>query len=89
MRTIFKFELNPFPASTEITLPGGSFPIHVGTQGHVIYVWIELTDPPITPTTVYKFYIVGTGKEVPSDGFSVYIGTVFQGPFVWHVYHGF
>ena len=56
----------------------------VGMQGSQIYVWGE-TPGHADPLTVTRtFRVIGTGFDVPDVG--NYIGTVFDGPFVWHVY---
>ena len=55
----------------------------IGVQGHEIHVWGE-TPRSADPLTVTRtFRVVGTGDDVPLGD---YIGTVFEGRYVWHVY---
>jgi len=54
----------------------------VGMENHAICAWAET--PGGDPLTVTRtFRVIGTGRYLP-DG--TYLGTVFQGPYVWHVY---
>jgi hypothetical protein len=56
----------------------------VGVQGHAIYVWAE-TPVQADPLTITRtFRVVATGDDLPGVG--NYIGTVFEGPYVWHIY---
>lgn len=56
----------------------------VGMQDHGIFIWAE-TPAHADPLTVTRtFRVIGTGWDVPYLG--TYLGTVFDGPFVWHVY---
>ena len=67
---------------TDVLMREGAVIRAVGMQDHVIYVWTESPggdDPLITRT----FRVIGTGFDVP-DG--TYLGTVFDGPLVWHIY---
>ena len=56
----------------------------VGIQGHRIYVWGETPVHAVAPTVTRTFRTIGTGDDVPDVG--DYLGTVFDGPYVWHVY---
>ncbi len=90
MRTIYQYELEPHGiAYTLIRLPLGSVVRSVGVQEHVITAWIER---PIQwdEEEEHRFYVVGTGEEFPSweHAHVNFVGTVFQGPYVWHIYHG-
>ena len=54
----------------------------VGMQDDAIHAWAENPDgEPLTVTRTFR--VIGTGWDVP-DG--TYLGTVFDGPYVWHVY---
>jgi hypothetical protein len=59
----------------------------VGIQGHdsshpAIFAWAETPGGDFTVTR--RFRVIGTGFDIPNPG--TYLGTVFDGPFVWHVY---
>ena len=49
-----------------------------------IDLW-ALVDPEVQ-TAIRHFRIVGTGHPGPDLDMVDYIGTVFDGPFVWHVF---
>ncbi len=88
MRTIYKYELNATETPQKILLPEGSVARHVAVIDHVIYVWVEQPIGELVDQWEHTFIICGTGDlfEFPK-GHMNYVGTVFQGPFVWHVYH--
>jgi len=67
----------------EVDMPEGSKPLHVAMQGDGFYLW-ALCDPEADKEAV-KMFCVGTGfGSVP--GGSIYIGTVSQGMYVWHIF---
>ena len=65
-----------------INMPIGCKIIHVDYQNDIITLWCEINDS----MTVAKHYfqVVGTGQDVPRNG--KHIKTLFDGPFVWHLY---
>lgn len=46
------------------------------------WLWFEVD--PSANTEQREFRVFGTGHEIPDD--AVYIATLFQDPFVWHLY---
>lgn len=81
MRTIYKYLVPPI-SEFQLETPKHSQFKHAGLQNDVIFMWFEVdTDQPVEART---FHIVGTGHVVPQD--AVYVGTVQQPPFVWHIY---
>lgn len=93
MRTIWKFPL-AFGPVTQHEVPSGAVPITVGLDpaadrglrpgqvpDPVIAVWFDCPDHE-APTEHRWFTIVGTGHPVPPGEV---LGSVFDGPFVWHV----
>jgi len=81
---IFKYKISSSTSlQTEVPMREDAAIRAVGMQGHEICVWAET--PSGDPFTVTRtFRVIGTGFDVPDPG--AYIGTVFDGPFVWHVY---
>jgi hypothetical protein len=81
MRTIYKY-LIPLDDLTIVhAMPTGAIIRCVAWQ-RCPCLWIEVqTD---APQVGRKFRVFGTGHTIP-DGW-VYIGTAFDGGFVWHVY---
>ena len=68
---------------TTLTMRAGATIRAVGVQQPgEICLWAEVPfDSPLEPRT---FRVVPTGGDLPDVG--NYIGTAFDGPFVWHVY---
>lgn len=80
MRRIYKFPLQLEDAQ-RIQMPSGARPIKAGKQeGLVLWAIVD----PASPQANYRVDIVPTGKEPPED--KLYVDTVFDGPFVWHVF---
>ncbi len=75
MKKIFKF--GPVTSYLDTTVTGRI--VHVGMQNDQIFVWAEQN----VSTEVCSVYYVGTGYDYSDD--RQYVGTVFEGPFVWHV----
>ena len=63
--------------------------LSVGIQNpHKISMW-ALVDPDIEKAIVRTIGIVGTGNHIAfstEKGDNRFLGTVFDGPFVWHVF---
>ena len=86
MRTIFKYPLEVTDNEQKMLMPEGARVVNVGTQlDGFVYLWalVDSSSRPFSVTTIRTFVIVGTGHPIP-DGVE-YVGTVQQGPFVWHV----
>jgi len=84
MHRMFKFEI-PFPSDDFVTVhvPNRAVVRHFGRDPRgVLCVWAEVD--PGERLIATEFKIIGTGHEVPHDG--RYIGSVLQGPFIWHCY---
>lgn len=84
MKVIYKYEL--FTKNLEfheLALPKGTEILRVGMQHSVVTLW-ALIDPDEGVWEVRRFVRYGTGHEV--HGVNLYIGTVFDGPFVWHIF---
>lgn len=91
MRFIHKHVITTGPFPTVIDLPEGARVMHVGAQvvaglgdsGEIHKViWVEVdTDKPVKPR---EFMIFATGSKVPDEW--KHVGTLLDGPFVWHIY---
>jgi hypothetical protein len=74
-------------AAAEVTMPVEARVLHFGFQGSMATLW-ALVEPGWAQA-VRTFEVYPTGSEVPDDnaGYSRrYVGTAFQGPFVWHCF---
>lgn len=67
----------------QVMLPTRRRVLHAGLQDGWLCVWAEVLVPQ-GEESEHTFHIVGTGFEVPTRG--DYLNTVFDRPFVWHVY---
>ena len=81
MKTIYKYALSPCKITTH-NIPEGGIIRHIGKHHTDISMWVEVTTP--APEERRTFTLFGTGHEIPEEW--GYIGTVFDGPFVWHVH---
>lgn len=83
MKTIHKFPL-AIRDEQQIDLPGKPTLFKVGLDpAGDLCVW-ALVEPHHAPKP-QRFFVVGTGHPVPADAY-IWIGTVNQGPFMWHVF---
>jgi hypothetical protein len=68
---------------TDVLMREGARIRKVEMQGDKVCAWAE-TPGGADPLTERTFCVIGTGMDVPDPG--VYLATVFEGPYVWHVY---
>ena len=80
MRIIYKY-----PTVSRIFLPEGYKVLKAGLQNGTIFVWIEL-DKDREEVFAVQFMEYGTGMEI-HDNPGIYIDSIFQEEFVWHVYY--
>jgi hypothetical protein len=83
MKTIWKFPIKITDYQV-LTVPINWEPIHVGLdpQGTPC-IWAEVDSE--KKTEPCNIYVYGTGHQADIDT-QVHIGSLVQGPFVWHVY---
>ena len=79
--TIWKFSFKALPLQ-EFNIPYGARLLHVGSQQDVPTLWVAVN--PEQPLESRRFWIVGTGGEIPRD--ATYVGTSVGSVFVWHIY---
>lgn len=80
----FKFHANDSGTVRSVAMPAGSIIRAVGVQQEgEACVWVESPDD-TGLRDLRKFLVVPTGDSVPDPG--VYLGTVSDDPFVWHIY---
>jgi len=81
MRVIYKYEL-----TQTIQLPIDSQVLKVGMQNGIMQMW-ALVDPNQKETSQRNFEIIGTGHSFEFDYLThTYIDSLFDGPFVWHIW---
>jgi hypothetical protein len=83
MKTIWKYEW-----AEELELPKGARVLSANYQNSIsiLYLW-AIVDPK-APKEKRHFVLIPTGQgmTIGDSDQLVYINTVFQGPFVWHVF---
>lgn len=81
-RVVYKYPLD-LNRETTVHLVAPAKVVHFGKQGSLYCVWVE---HPISgrPDTTITFYVVGTGHPIP-EGYE-HVQSIFDGPFVWHLY---
>lgn len=89
MRTIWKFPIKIEDTDNngrlEVKIPGHFIkPLAFQFQGYGLFLWAECNDH--QPLKSHWFRVVGTGHELPRVD-TVYVGTVQDGSFVWHLYY--
>jgi len=82
MKTIWKYELDRAGA-TVLQMPAGATIIHVALQGTFICLW-AIVDPRL-PKEPRCISVYGTGNPLDQEARN-HLGTVQEGPFVWHVF---
>jgi len=80
VKTIYKYELQP--GDTILTLKGQI--LSTGVQGDNIMVWAVHDDNALDRQV--RVSVMGTGHPFVDAPESDFIGTVFLGPFVFHVF---
>lgn len=84
MKTIFKYAIISHQFS--LHLPRGAVVRHFAMQNGQQCLWVEQdTDK---PKVEREFLIFGTGHDIPEspNEAMVYFGTLFEEPYVWHLY---
>ena len=86
MTTIWKFVLNtPMVAHiTNLKVACLCDFLSVDMQDRQLCLWAQVDTE--AELVEMQLEVYGTGHEILDHGMSVYIGTAFDGPFVWHVF---
>lgn len=84
MRTVYKYPLE-LTDSQILHLPSSAKPLSVQLQGNQLCLWADVPAGQFVVEKEVVITIVGTGHPIPPGAVN-YLGTVQQGPFVWHVY---
>ena len=86
--TVWKFPLKRQPLQV-VDIPGNAELLTVAMQtvggwDTTFMLWARVR--PASPTMPRRIAIVGTGQPAPLRSEAEYVATVFDGPFVWHVF---
>jgi len=72
----------PQLGQSTVLMPSFPCPRHVALQHGKITLWAEVNT--LLEPEPYKFHVIGTGDERPEG--TMYIGTLEDGIYIWHVY---
>lgn len=81
MQTVFKYDI-PHEDECQIDMPAGAELLSVGCQIDGLKLWARVD--PRAPFETRVFKLRGTGHEIEES--CAYVGTMFEGPFVWHLF---
>ncbi len=87
MKVIYKYEITALDPVKTFQWPEGSKVVHVGSQEPAtMQIWVEINDQlgPSEDPEERTFEVYGTGHHIHDS--EVYVGTVLDDPFVWHLY---
>ena len=88
MNTIYKYQLD-LSKTVSHKMPEGAQVLTVGIQRHKIMLWaLVKAEPPYCEEAkeLRTFRCYGTGHPIQDQVPMEYIGTLYDGPFVWHVF---
>lgn len=87
MTKIWKYDI-PLTTNLVIEIPSNSKILTALLQYEQIRLWVQVE--PESPKRKRKFHVMGTNHDFEKQAVDphnlIYINTVMQGPFVWHVY---
>lgn len=87
MAVVWKTKLQILDGAQNISLPYDYEVLTVAMQGGTPTLWFRCN--PYSPMISVRFVVCGTGQPAPDQYQGKYIGTCFDGPYVWHVFEGF
>lgn len=84
---IYKYVLDNVDHGSEheIEMPSGATVLCVQLQGVDVCLWVSVGEANRQQPETRTFVVAGTGNAFDATRLR-YVGTVQQGPFVWHVY---
>lgn len=83
-QVIYKYALEIKDGEQEFVLPEDFVVLDAQIQEGQLYMW--LVHDTTNVKYAYKFVVLGTGQPFTYQSL-VHVGTVQQGPFVWHVFY--
>lgn len=88
MRKIYKYPIFIQTAPTVIAVPKLTYALHVGLDGNgVACIWCSVPME-VNDMTTMQVFVVPTGQCEPEhvEPRPEYVGTIHQGPFIWHIF---
>jgi len=84
MRRVYKYPLSLETEQRSDIVKDAEI-LKIGFQGPVLTMWC-LVDPAVEETEPMHLRIFGTGWNIDEFEFLMHLETVFQGPYVWHIF---
>lgn len=81
MKKIYKYIVD---SDGYVNLPTDSKFKKLGLQMGILCLWYEIDTEFKDSLHTNRFKMFATGEEIPKG--TIYYDTIFDGPFVWHVY---
>lgn len=82
MNTVYKYPIQRGD-SQWVAMPHGAKPLHVGLDPNgILCLWALVEES--KPMQDRRVYVVGTGHPINFNAH--YVGSVNDGPYVWHVF---
>jgi hypothetical protein len=83
--TIYKYPLDLTDVQ-KVAMPTDARLLYVAMQNGQLTLWAHVDTDLFTAHRLIA--VIGTGNPAPELDEGVYVGTAFDGPFVWHVFDG-
>lgn len=85
MKTIWKYDIEADDHNHTLDIPSFAKLLHVGSQRpHTVTVWVEAGLDGGSYGAYRTFRVYSTGERIADKG--IYVGTAFDGEYVWHLY---
>lgn len=81
---VWKFSLQRIIGPQKLEMPEAAAILHASMQNGTPCIWAIVN--PNAPKVDRHFVVKGTGHSLEGVGYGSYVGTVFDGPFVWHIF---
>lgn len=81
MKTVFKY---PLSGQDSVFMPKGARILHGELQDGMMTLWALVERN--AAMEIRHFAVYGTGHDIDDTHWHEHISTVFNGPFVWHVF---
>lgn len=85
MKKIFKYSSGTH-TSFKIEMPYKAIIRSVQMQGNKLCFWAEIDEDHLHPFEQRSFSLFGTGWDLNVEDTAVYLATIQEDGFVWHVY---
>lgn len=76
----------PLGNDARVDIPDGARILHCGMQNETITIWALVDSLDEGGACTRAIHVRGTGHQIERPDRLSHIGTVFDGPFVWHVF---